>query len=673
MDTDGEDEGSDDTSSEASHPRNEIAQTRWGINKRHYLKLPSTRVTSAAFHSGSNLLIIGLSSGVFGLYEMPDFGNVHTLSVAHERVSSVAISPSGEWLAIGARALGQLLVWEWQSESFVLKQQGHSGEMNSLAYAPDGRHVATAGADGKVKLWDTSSGFCFATFSEHSAGVSAVEFAGRGGAAGGVLFSSSLDGTVRAWDLARYRNFRTFASPTPAQFSSLAVDPSGEVVAAGSADRFEVCMWSVQTGRLLDVLAGHEGPVCALAFSPTGNLLASGSWDRTVRIWTIFGRSGAVEPFALGSDVLALAFRPDGKELVVATLNGQLFFFDVALGKQTSVIDGRQDIIGGRRVGDRTSAANGASGKAFTSVTYTADGRCVLAGGNSKYVLLYDVREGVALKKFTISENLALDGTEEYLDSRKLNDAGLSMDLIDDAGEDSEDELHRRADDTLPGAQRGDLSKRRYRPTARTTCVRFAPTGRAWAAASPEGLLLYALDGAAADTFDPTALELELTPQSVLAASQLGEHLPALLGALRLNERALIRAVYSSIPRKDVRLLARQLPRAYVQQVLALGAAQLDAGPHLEFDLAWVKEVLRAHGRWLRDERGGDSAGVLRAVQKALTDAERTVAKLYVHRITSTVLEANLRRYRCEENAAMLAYLTDQARVRQSTDVPVDP
>jgi hypothetical protein len=52
----------------------------------------------------------------------------------------------------------------------------------------------------------------------------------------------------------RYRNFRTFASPRPAQFSCLAVDDSGEVVCAGSLDTFEIFLWSMQTGRLLEVL-----------------------------------------------------------------------------------------------------------------------------------------------------------------------------------------------------------------------------------------------------------------------------------------------------------------------------------------------------------------------------------------------------------------------------------
>lgn len=48
--------------------------------------------------------------------------------------------------------LGQLLVWEWQSESYVFKQQGHFNNLNSLAYSPDGQYIATGGDDGKVSL-----------------------------------------------------------------------------------------------------------------------------------------------------------------------------------------------------------------------------------------------------------------------------------------------------------------------------------------------------------------------------------------------------------------------------------------------------------------------------------------------------------------------------------------
>ncbi|KAI0755055.1 WD40 repeat-like protein [Daedaleopsis nitida] len=622
---------------------NEIANTRWGVQKRHYFNQPGTKVVCTTFHRASNLLVVGFSTGVFGLWEMPGFSNVHTLSISQEKISSVAINPSGEWLAFGAKKLGQLLVWEWQSESYVLKQQGHYFDMNALAYSPDGQHVATGGDDGKVKVWNTTSGFCFVTFSEHSAAVSSVEFAKQGQ----VLFTASLDGTVRAFDLIRYRNFRTFTSPAPVQFSCLAVDPSGEVVAAGSTDSFEIFMWSVQTGKLLDVLTGHEGPISSLAFSPAGNFLASGSWDKSVRVWTVFGRSHAVEPFQLSADVLAVAFRPDGKELAAASLDGQVLFFDVNLGKQTNLIDGRRDISGGRKADDRVTAANSASGKAFNSLAYTADGRCVIAGGNSKYVVIYDVREGVMVKKFQISQNLSLDGTEEFLDSRKVTEAG-NVDLIDDRGDESD--LEDRMDTALPGAQHGDMSKRKYRQEARTKCVRFSPTGRAWAAASTEGLLIYSVDESVA--FDPFDLDIDLTPQALLTTLAQKEYLKALVMAFRLNEKPLVQKVYESVPRADIRLIARGLPVVYVGPLVRFVAEHMERSPHVEFDLLWASALLGAHGRHLRD-RSGEYASVLRALQKGLTDFEQLISRL------------------CEDNSSTLTYLIDQQKVKDA-DVEMD-
>ena len=78
----------------------------------------------------------------------------------------------------------------------------------------------------QVKLWTVASGLCYVTFAEHAAPVTSVAFLPSASA----LVSASLDGSVRAWDLLRYRNFRTMTSPTPVQFASLAVDPAGEVM-----------------------------------------------------------------------------------------------------------------------------------------------------------------------------------------------------------------------------------------------------------------------------------------------------------------------------------------------------------------------------------------------------------------------------------------------------------
>jgi WD40 repeat protein len=59
-------------------------------------------------------------------------------------------------------------------------------------------------------------------------------------------------------------------------------------------------VFHVQTGKLLDVFSGHEAPVCGLAFSPTQALIASCSWDKTVRVWDVYRSGAATETFLHG-------------------------------------------------------------------------------------------------------------------------------------------------------------------------------------------------------------------------------------------------------------------------------------------------------------------------------------------------------------------------------------
>jgi periodic tryptophan protein 2 len=245
---------------------------------------------------------------------------------------------------------------------------------------------------------------------------------------------------------------------------SLAIDPSGEVVCAGAMDPFEIYVWNLQTGRLLDILPGHLGPVSGMAFTGAQSLLASSSWDKTVRMWDPFTGKGLVETFTHGSDVLALAFRPDGRELCSAALDGQLYFWDTYDGTLKSNIEGKKDILGGRRQDDPRAAKNSTHSTAFTSVCYSADGTCVLAGGNSKFVCIYEIASKILIKKFVITNNLSMDGVLNFLNSRNMTEAGASHEIDDEAsGSDVEDRL----DHYLPGAKRGDFSSRRTPLVAR--------------------------------------------------------------------------------------------------------------------------------------------------------------------------------------------------------------
>lgn len=589
----------------------------WRIMAKNFFHTDA-RVKCCTFHSKSNLFIVGFSNGEFRLYEMPSFTLIQQLSMGSNGVSTITINESGEWIAFGSKTLGQLLVYEWQSESYILRQQGHFDSMNALTYSPDGSRIVTASDDGKIKIWDIISGFCLATFDQHQSSVTGVAFAKKGQ----VMFSSSLDGTVRAWDLIRFRNFRTFTSTNRLQFSSVAVDPSGEIVVAGSLDNFNIQVWSVQTSQLLDELSGHEGPISSLSFGQETNAkLASASWDKTVRIWDIFGRTQASEPFDLTSECLALAMRPDSKEFSVSTMDGKIACFDIEDNKMIREIDGRKDIIQGRYRDDEFASKNSSRGKHFDTIAYSFDGLTLIAAGNNNSICLYDLANEVLLKRFRISLNMQLNGTLEQLNSKNIVD-GQSIEAVDRSGELSDNEENHKADLRLPGSHRGDIGLRSTKPEIRVMSVGFSPTANAFAAASTEGLLIYSVDDSF--IFDPIDLDVDVTPENTLQCLKDGEYLNAIAMAFRLNETYLIYKVYESIKQEDIKLVAYDLPIIYVPRILEfIGSIAMESA-HVEFNLLWIESLITAHGKFITKNKHMFSKG-LRSIQRFLTRVVKDV------------------------------------------------
>lgn len=538
-------------------------------------------------------------------------------------MDTINLNNTGEWIALGSSALGQLLVWEWQSESFVMKQQSNYNSLTALAYTPDGQYIATGSDDGKIKIWNTSSGFCFVTFTEHSGSITALEFTKNGQ----VLMSSSLDGTVRAFDMIRYRNFRTFLSPEPNQFSCLAVDASGEIVCAGTRDNFDIYTWSVQTGKVLDVLAGHEGPVSCLAFSPNNDgILASGSWDFTIRTWDLFSRGHSTEAMRNTSEVMSLCFRPDGKEISCSLSSGQICQWDIENSVVIGQIEGRMDLAGGRKTEDRITAKTSGQNKSFTSIAYSSDGQCLLGCGNSKWICMYDTVNRVLIRKFQISRNLSLDGIQEFLNSRKMTEAG-SIDMIDVSEDDSEHEAAKKAT-YLPGVRSKDHSKRTTRPEVRAFGVKFTSTGEAWAAAATEGLLIYSLDHTL--QFDPFELDMDLTVDNTKATLKKGEYSLALQMALRLNDSELMRMCVHGVPKDQITLVAREIGTTIVlDRLLHVVGSEIEKSGRLEMCLIWAIELTKCYAGFARSSKSRAGLRVaLRELKKEIEKARRGLMKM---------------------------------------------
>ena len=372
----------------------------------------------------------------------------------------------------------------------------------------------------------------------------------------------------------------------------------------------------------------------SLAFSPESASLASGSWDKSVRLWDVYEGRGQTDVLPHQHDVLTVAFRPDGKQIAAATLDGQVFLWDPNDAKLEGTIEGRRDMAGGKVIGDLRSGANVAAGKSFKALAYSADGALLLAGGDSKSVCVYDVAGKALLKKFHLSKSKAFDGTIERLDSSRVTDAG-PLDLLPGASDSDDDEGLRRgaerdaarsasrarhashaSEDALPGAGGGGggfgagggkSADAKKRPRIRCKHVAFAPTGQGWCASTTEGVMVFSKDVGAA--FDPTDLGENVTPSAARMALREGDARRALLMALRLrgaeDDDALLAETLETTPVDAVAAALRDFPAALFAPLLEAIARRVASGPHAQLMLTWTRELCVAHGRALHQAAHG--------------------------------------------------------------------
>ncbi len=254
-----------------------------------------------------------------------------SFAAPNAEAAAVALSPDGRSVA-AAYPDGRVRLWDTAAGSEPRVLDGAAGKRHALfvnpgtvlAFRADSRRLVWADTRGQARVWDVASGKELSRLEDKDAVSVALDPDARRLAWGDVR------GNVTVWDPASGRRLQTVAGPAM-PVTALALDPSGRYLAA---DHDQVRIWDLQTGRQVQALTGHSARGFYLAFSPDGRRLASASFDRSVRLWDVASGRALLSLRGHLAPRPGLAFSPDGNLLAAAGHDG-LRIWDATPGRET--------------------------------------------------------------------------------------------------------------------------------------------------------------------------------------------------------------------------------------------------------------------------------------------------------------------------------------------------
>lgn len=254
------------------------AGTRREIRKFEKPMSNITCTSFAAFAQSGGYSIAGCDNGCVYFW-ITQTGNLAATWKMGDDVLCIAASSSGEFLLVGGKKkLGAVLV-DIKTGEVVRKFRGHTDDVRSIAFSPDGKSCVTASDDKTARVWEIESGVCLRVLKGHTDYVRAAAFSPDGE----FVVTASDDKTVRLWRVSTGAAIRSFTGHSD-YVRAVAYSPDGRYILTGSDDK-TARLWDASTGGEVRSFIGHTGSIRAVAFSPDGLLLLTGSTDNSARLW----------------------------------------------------------------------------------------------------------------------------------------------------------------------------------------------------------------------------------------------------------------------------------------------------------------------------------------------------------------------------------------------------
>jgi RNA polymerase sigma factor (sigma-70 family) len=276
-------------------------------------------------------------------------------------VRSVAFAPDGKTFATGSYD-GTAKLWDAATGAELARLPG-TGHVHRVEFAPDSRMLATADDSGAIKCWDVPSGARRSPFPAPLAGKSFVTFS-----LNGRLVASGINNDVKLFDAATGKELATLQGHTNQVNPNSEFSPDNRLLATGSYDH-TVRVWDVARRQVRFVLRGHTECVPGVAFSPDGRTLASASWDHTVRLWDLAAGEEKAILRGHADKVDSVAFAPDGKFLASGSWDKTIRLWDAKTGETLATLTGHTAGV--------------------CRIAFSPDGRTLASGASDKTLKLW--------------------------------------------------------------------------------------------------------------------------------------------------------------------------------------------------------------------------------------------------------------------------------------------